>query len=142
MYCLRIKQNCKNLIIKNKSKTILLIEDEPNLQRAVGQVLEKGGFIIKNALDGEIGVEVAKKELPSLILLDLILPKKDGFEVCSTLKSDERTDHIPVIMLTAKGREVEREKGMAMGADDYVTKPFSTRELTERVKALLEADAP
>ena len=117
--------------------TILVIDDEKDLIELIRYNLEKDGFEVKGAVDGESGLALAAQELPDLILLDLMLPGIDGLEVCRMLRSETRTARIPVIMLTARGAESDRVVGLELGADDYVTKPFSPRELTARVKALL-----
>lgn len=117
--------------------TVLVIDDEKDLIELIRYNLEKDGFEVKGAVDGESGLALAAQELPDLILLDLMLPGIDGLEVCRMLRSETRTARIPVIMLTARGAESDRVVGLELGADDYVTKPFSPRELTARVKALL-----
>jgi two-component system phosphate regulon response regulator PhoB len=99
--------------------------------------LKQAGFSIISALDGPSGLELAKKERPSLIILDLMLPGMDGKEICRALKSNPLTQSIPILMLTAKAEEIDRVIGFELGADDYVTKPFSPRELVLRVKAIL-----
>lgn len=116
---------------------ILVIDDEKDLIELVRYNLEKEGFVVRSAQDGESGLSAAKKELPDLILVDLMLPGIDGLDVCRSLRSDGRTARIPVIMLTAKSAEPDRILGLELGADDYVTKPFSPRELLARIKALL-----
>jgi two-component system alkaline phosphatase synthesis response regulator PhoP len=116
---------------------ILVIDDEKDLIELVRYNLEKEGFIVQSAQDGESGLSAAKKELPDLILVDLMLPGIDGLDVCRSLRSDSRTARIPVIMLTAKSAESDRILGLELGADDYVTKPFSPRELLARIKAVL-----
>ena len=122
--------------------TVLVIDDETDLIELVRYNLEKEGFGVKSAADGETGLTLAAQEQPDLILLDVMLPGIDGLEVCRTLRSQPRTAHIPLIMLTARGAEPDRVVGLELGADDYVTKPFSPRELTARVKALLRRLAP
>lgn len=122
--------------------TILIIEDEKDLAELVAFNLEKEGYRTLLAPDGVAGVETARTSLPDLILLDLMLPGMPGTEVCKALKGSERTSRIPVIMLTAKGEEIDRVVGFEVGADDYVVKPFSTRELLLRVKALLRRARP
>ena len=116
---------------------ILVIDDEKDLIELVRYNLEKEGFVVQSAQDGEAGLATAKKELPDLILVDLMLPGIDGLDVCRSLRSDNRTARIPVIMLTAKSAESDRVLGLELGADDYVTKPFSPRELLARIKAVL-----
>jgi len=116
---------------------ILVIDDEKDLIELVRYNLEKEGFLVRAAKDGESGLSAANKELPDLIVVDLMLPGVDGLDVCRSLRSDKRTAHIPIIMLTAKSAESDRILGLELGADDYVTKPFSPRELVARVKAIL-----
>jgi two-component system, OmpR family, alkaline phosphatase synthesis response regulator PhoP len=116
---------------------ILVIDDEKDLIELVRYNLEKEGFVVRSAQEGEAGLAAAKKELPDLIIVDLMLPGIDGLDVCRSLRSDSRTARIPVIMLTAKSAESDRILGLEIGADDYVTKPFSPRELLARIKAVL-----
>jgi len=119
------------------SKRILIVEDENDVQEMVAFNLQGAGFTPLKARDGEQAVEKARAEIPDLILLDLMLPGTDGFEVCKILKKDPRTAGIPIIMLTAKGETVDKILGLELGADDYITKPFSPRELILRVKSVL-----
>ena len=116
---------------------ILVIDDEKDLIELVRYNLEKEGFVVRSAQDGESGLEAARKESPDIILVDLMLPGIDGLDVCRSLRSDGRTARIPLIMLTAKSAEADRILGLELGADDYVTKPFSPRELIARIKAVL-----
>ncbi len=116
---------------------ILVVEDEKNITKVVTYNLEREGYQVITARDGEEGLAKARKELPDLVVLDLMLPKLDGLEVCRQLKSDPKSARIPIIMLTAKTQEADRVVGLEMGADDYVAKPFSVRELAARVKAVL-----
>jgi phosphate regulon transcriptional regulator PhoB len=118
-------------------KTVLTIDDEKDLIELVRYNLEKEGFRVRGALDGETGLAMALQEKPDVVLVDLMLPGMDGLEVCRRLRADSRTAAIPLIMLTAKSGESDRVVGLELGADDYVTKPFSPRELTARVRALL-----
>jgi two-component system, OmpR family, alkaline phosphatase synthesis response regulator PhoP len=118
-------------------KTILIIDDEKDLIELVRYNLEKEGFQVKTSGDGENGLVAAAQVVPDLIVLDLMLPGIDGLEVCRALRSNPRTSRVPVIMLTARGAESDRVVGLEMGADDYVTKPFSPRELIARIRALL-----
>jgi two-component system phosphate regulon response regulator PhoB len=117
--------------------TVLVIDDERDLIELVRYNLDKEGFDVVAASDGTSGLEIATKHKPNLVVLDLMMPGMDGLEVCRRMRSDERTRRIPVIMLTAKAAEADRIVGLEMGADDYVTKPFSPRELIARVKAVL-----
>jgi two-component system alkaline phosphatase synthesis response regulator PhoP len=116
---------------------ILVIDDEKDIIELVRYNLEKEGFSVKGAQDGESGLSTAAKDLPDLIVVDLMLPGVDGLDVCRSLRLDKRTSHIPIIMLTAKSAESDRVLGLELGADDYVTKPFSPRELVARIKAVL-----
>lgn len=116
---------------------ILVAEDEKNIARVVAYNLEKEGYQVSVAKDGEEALEKVRREAPDLILLDLMLPKMDGLEICRALKSDSKTSRLPIIMLTAKAQETDRVVGLEMGADDYIPKPFSPRELLARVKAVL-----
>jgi two-component system phosphate regulon response regulator PhoB len=116
---------------------ILIIEDEKDIVDLVEYHLKQSGFSVLKALDGPSGLEIAKKNRPCLVILDLMLPGMDGKDICRALKSNPLTQSIPILMLTAKSEEVDRVIGFELGADDYVTKPFSPRELVLRVKAIL-----
>lgn len=116
---------------------ILIVDDEKDLVELLKFNLQKEGFDVFFAFDGQTALSVAERETLSLIVLDLMLPKFDGLEVCRRLKRNQVTAHIPIIMLTAKGEESDRVVGLELGADDYVVKPFSVRELIARVKAVL-----
>ena len=119
------------------TKSILIIEDEKDIVDLIAYHLKQSGFSALTALDGQSGLEIAKKNRPSLVILDLMLPGMDGKDICRALKSNPLTQSIPILMLTAKAEEVDRVIGFELGADDYVTKPFSPRELVLRVKAIL-----
>jgi two-component system phosphate regulon response regulator PhoB len=116
---------------------ILIIEDEPDVLELLVFQLQKGGFKTLTARDGLTGLTILRNELPALVILDLMLPGLEGTDVCRQAKADPKTAHIPVLMLTAKAEEVDRIVGLELGADDYVTKPFSPRELLLRVKTIL-----
>jgi two-component system phosphate regulon response regulator PhoB len=119
-------------------KKILIVEDERDVLDLLTLNLRKaGGFIISTASDGAAGLQKARTEKPAFIILDLMLPKMPGLEVCKILKTDPGTRHIPIMMLTAKAEEIDRIVGLEFGADDYVTKPFSPREVVLRIKAIL-----
>jgi len=118
-------------------ETILIVDDEPDVSDLLVYNLQKAGYKTVTARDGNVALQKARDEVPSLILLDLMLPLMDGTEVCRHLKADSKTAHIPIIMLTAKAEEVDRVVGLELGADDYVTKPFSPREIALRVKNVL-----
>jgi DNA-binding response OmpR family regulator len=116
---------------------ILAVEDDKNISRLIVYNLEKAGFNCTAAMSGEEALAAVDKEEFDLIILDLMLPKIDGLEVCRILKQDKESQKIPVVMLTAKGEEVDRVVGLELGADDYIVKPFSPRELVLRIKAIL-----
>lgn len=118
-------------------ESILIIEDEKDIADLVEYHLKQSGFQVIKAFDGPSGLERAKKARPKLIILDLMLPEMDGRDVCRALKSNPLTHAIPIVMLTAKAEEVDRIVGFELGADDYVTKPFSPRELVLRIQAIL-----
>lgn len=118
-------------------KPVLVVEDEKDIVDLIEYHLKQSGFSVIKALDGPSGLELARKEKPSLIILDLMLPEMDGKDICRALKSNPSTQSIPILMLTAKTEEIDRLIGFELGADDYVTKPFSPRELVLRVKAIL-----
>lgn len=120
------------------NRTILVVEDEEPVQQLVKLYLEKEGFAVDMAFDGEEAVKKAKATHPDLILLDIMLPEMDGWEVCKELR---KTMSTPIIMLTARGDEFERVMGLELGADDYISKPFSPREMVARVKAVLRRTA-
>jgi two-component system alkaline phosphatase synthesis response regulator PhoP len=117
-------------------KKILIIEDEKDIQDLLQHYLKREGYEVQGVKDGESGLRKVNKERFDLILLDLMLPLVDGLEICRTLRSQLSTADLPIIMITAKGEESERIVGLEMGADDYITKPFSPREVVARVKAL------
>ena len=116
---------------------ILIVDDEESIRQLLRFNLEKAGYEVLEAQTGNIALQAAKNEKPDLIILDLMLPEVDGLDVCRLLKGQTATAGIPIIMLTARNEEVDTVLGLEMGADDYMTKPFSPRELTARVKAVL-----
>lgn len=118
-------------------ETILIVEDEKDIVKMLEYNLGKEGFKTLSARAGETALELVGKEHPDLIILDLMLPGIDGLEVCKALKEEKRTASIPIIMLTAKSQESDKVIGLELGADDYITKPFSPRELIARIKAVL-----
>mgnify|MGYP003382303164 CR=1 FL=1 len=121
------------------SHRILIADDEPNIVISLEYLLKKEGFEIAVATDGEAVLRLAGEFRPELVLLDIMMPKKSGFEVCEALRADPAQANLKIIMLTAKGRETEVAKGLALGADAYITKPFSTKELIVQIKSLLAA---
>lgn len=122
--------------------TVLVIDDEKDLIELVRYNLERDGFDVMTAVDGRSGLQIATRHRPDLIVLDVMMPGMDGMEVCRQLRSDERTQRLPIIMLTARAAESDRIDGLEIGADDYVTKPFSPRELGARVRAILRRTSP
>ncbi|TFG63223.1 MAG: response regulator [Nitrospirales bacterium] len=124
------------------SATVLIVDDEKDLVDLVRYHLEKDGLKCLEARDGETALQLARERTPDLIVLDLMLPGVDGLEVCRKLRKDPKTASVAVIMLTAKAEEVDRIVGLEMGADDYMVKPFSPRELVARVKAVLRRGLP
>ena len=121
---------------------ILVVDDEPDAVELVAFNVKAAGYEVVTASNGEEALTKARTLLPRLIVLDLMLPEVDGMEVCKVLRRDPRTRGIPIIMLTAKAGEIDRVLGLELGADDYVTKPFSPRELVLRIKRLLRSEAP
>jgi len=120
------------------SWNVLVVDDEPNIVLSIKFLMKQKGYEVRTASNGEEALKALSEQVPDLILLDVMMPKPDGYEVCQAIRASQEWRDIPVIMLTAKGREVEREKGFAMGADDYIIKPFATQELVAKVQAILE----
>ena len=117
------------------SELILLVDDEPSITELARMYLERDGYRVEEVADGESALDAAAKQKPALIVLDVMLPKVDGFDVCRRLRS--AGDQVPIIMLTARDEDIDKILGLELGADDYLTKPFNPRELTARVKAIL-----
>jgi len=122
---------------KGPRKSIVVVEDEPDILEVLSYNLRREGFDVDTSDDGENGLKLIKKKRPDLVLLDLMLPRMDGLDICRAIKNDPNTETIPIIMVTAKGEESDLVLGLGIGADDYITKPFSPRELVARVKAVL-----
>lgn len=122
------------------SKRILIIDDEPNIVISLQFLMERAGYQVQVANDGEAGLAMVRAQPPDLIVLDVMMPKLDGFGVLEAIRTDPALAGVRVLMLTAKGREAEQRKGLELGADAYMPKPFSTRDLVARVKALLDAN--
>jgi len=116
---------------------ILIVDDEPNIVLALELIMGKAGFEVQTVDDGEKAMHAIAEFRPDLVLLDIMMPKMGGYEVCQRIRSDASLKNIRIIMLTAKDRDVEKEKGMVLGVDSYMTKPFSTREVVAKVKELL-----
>jgi len=119
------------------SKKILVVDDEVYILHILDFSLGAEGYEVITAADGEEAIEKARTERPDLVVLDIMMPKVDGFEACRRLKGDPETNQIPVILLTAKGREVDRQMGIEVGADDYIIKPFSPTKLIEKIGSFL-----
>jgi DNA-binding response OmpR family regulator len=119
------------------TKSILIVDDEPNIVISLEFLLEREGWRVQIARDGQEALEAIEREAPALVLLDVMLPRLSGYDVCQRIRERPAWRGMRVLMLTAKGREVEMAKGLALGADGYVTKPFSTDELLARIRALL-----
>ena len=118
-------------------QTILVVEDEPNIVESLSFLMKKAGFVVRVARDGNTAIRTIESEAPDLVLLDIMMPRRDGYEVCRTIRANPDWDDVRIIMLSAKGRDLDRRKGLELGADDYITKPFSTREIVERVQKIL-----
>ena len=123
------------------TKRVLIADDEPSIVTAVEFLLRREGFEVETARDGSEALERIAASRPDLVVLDVMMPQKSGYEVCRTIRESEAWRDIKIIMLSAKGRDAEVTKGMTLGADVYITKPFSTRDLMDRVRALLERPA-
>ena len=118
-------------------KKILVADDEPNIVIALEYLLQRSGYEVLVARDGEAALRQVEAQLPDLVLLDVMMPLRSGYEVCKRIREQSAWHHIKIIMLSAKGRDAEVNKGLATGADLYVTKPFSTRELLAKIEGLL-----
>jgi DNA-binding response OmpR family regulator len=119
------------------NRRILIADDEPYILRSLSFVLKKEGFEVETACDGEETLEKARQFKPKILFLDIMMPLEDGYEVCKKLKSDPDINDIYVIMLTAKGQIVDKKRGLEVGTDEYITKPFSPREIVEKVKGII-----
>ena len=120
------------------NKKILIADDEQNIVISLEFLMKREGFEVVVANDGEEAIRRIRADQPDLVLLDVMMPKKSGFEVCQEIRSDPEMAGVRILMLTAKGRDTEVAKGLALGADAYMTKPFSTRELVDKVRSMLE----
>ena len=123
------------------SKKILIADDEPSIVTALEFLLQRAGYEVRIARDGDQTLELVDAYHPDLVLLDVMMPRKSGYEVCTRIRQRPELRHVKIIMLTAKGRDAEVSKGLSMGADLYVTKPFSTRELMARISDLIGHDS-
>ena len=119
------------------AKKILIADDEQNIVISLEFLMKREGFTVCVATDGQEAIDKVRSEAPDLVLLDIMMPRKNGYEVCQEIRSNPDWKAIRIIMLTAKGRDTEVAKGLALGADDYMTKPFSTRDLVAKIRELL-----
>lgn len=119
------------------SKTILIADDEPNIVISLEYLLQRDGYRVVVARDGQEALDAVAAHAPDLVLLDVMLPRVSGYEVCQTLRANPAHAGMRIVMLTAKGRDVEMSKGLALGADAYITKPFSTQDMLAQIRALL-----
>ncbi len=125
----------------NERPKVLIAEDEETIVESLSFLMEKEGYDVSVATDGRTAISMITRDIPDMVLLDVMMPVCDGFEVVRAVRGDSNTRQVPIMMLTAKTREVDRRKGLELGVDDFVTKPFSTRDVVSRVKALLERNA-
>jgi CheY-like chemotaxis protein len=127
----------KTVIAMGNPQSVLIVDDEPNILLSLQFLMKKTGYDVRTAKDGEEALAEISRAAPDLVLLDVMMPKIDGFSVCERIRSNPEWKNIRIIMLTARGRDIERDKGLALGADDYITKPFSTQDTIARVEAVL-----
>jgi len=123
------------------AKTVLLVDDEANIALSLEFAMKKAGYAVRTVGDGEAALDAARAEPPDMVLLDIMMPKLNGYEVCRQLRADPATRGVKIVMLTAKGGPVEGEKALAMGADAFFAKPFSLADLSARVQALMDEAA-
>ena len=116
---------------------VLVVDDEPNIVLSLEFLMTQAGYDVSTAPDGEAALQLMEGTPPDLVLLDVNIPKRNGYNVCETIRANPKWEHVRVVMITAKGRDVEREKGLALGADDYIIKPFSTQEVVAKVAELV-----
>ena len=121
-------------------KDVLIVDDEPNIVISLQFLMQQAGFVVRVAADGVAALALIAERPPDLVLLDIMLPRLDGWEVCRRIRANPAWQPMKVLLLTAKGRDVDVEKGLALGADGYVTKPFSTRELVQMVQGMLSEE--
>ena len=124
------------------NERILIADDEPNIVISLEFLLKREGYEVSVARDGQETLDTIRRDRPQLVLLDVMMPKRSGYDVCQEVRADEAIKDTKILMLTARGRELDIAKGSAMGADDYMTKPFSTKELVLKIRELLGSDAP
>jgi DNA-binding response OmpR family regulator len=119
------------------SKKVLIADDEPNIVMSLQFLMEHEGYEVRTVADGDEALQALREFRPDLVLLDVMMPKRNGYEICRVIRASPELQGIKVVMLTARGRDIDAEKGVALGADSYVTKPFATKDLVARVKAML-----
>jgi DNA-binding response OmpR family regulator len=124
------------------TRHVLIADDEPNIVISLEFLMKREGHRVSVARDGEAALEAIRRERPDLVLLDVMMPGKSGFEICQAVRADEALAAVKILMLSAKGRDTDLAKGSALGADAYMTKPFSTRELADKVRELLNEPPP
>jgi len=124
------------------SQRVLVVEDEPNILDSLNFLMKQAGFEVRLARDGDAAMRMIESDAPDLILLDIMLPRRDGFDVCRAIRANPQWKNVRIVMLTAKGREPDRRKGLQLGADDYITKPFSNRDIVERIHRILDGGGP
>ena len=122
------------------SRSVLIVDDEAYIVTSLEFVMKSAGFEVGVAFDGEEALAKVAEMVPDLVILDVMMPKLDGFQVCETIRANPLWKSVRIIMLTAKGRDAERNKGMSLGADDFLTKPFSTRDILKRAQEILEVE--
>lgn len=120
--------------------SVLVVDDEPHILHSLEFLMKRENYDVRVARDGEAALQAIDEKCPDLILLDVMMPRRDGYSVCQRIRANPAWKGLRIIMLTAKGRDIEREKGLALGADDYITKPFSTRDLLKLVRQYLEPE--
>ena len=120
------------------SAAILIVDDEPNILISLEFLLKRAGYQVSLARDGQAALDAILRDRPALVLLDVMMPKKTGLEVCQAVRADEACQGVRILLLSAKGRDIDVAKGLALGADAYMTKPFATKDLVQKVKDLLD----
>ncbi len=119
------------------AKTVLIVDDEPNILLSLEFLMKQAGYAVRTAEDGEQALDIVREATPDLVLLDVMMPRKDGFQVCQEIRKSHDASSIRIVMLTAKGRDSEQQRGLELGADAYITKPFSTQDVVHKVRQLL-----
>ena len=120
---------------------VLVVDDEPNIAMCLEYLMKRQGFAVRVAPDGETALDAMRERAPDVMLLDVMMPRRDGYDLCQTVRATPAWKDVRIIMLSARGRAIEREKGLALGADDYITKPFSTDKVIERVRQYMPEHA-